>query len=78
MLTSKGGKCVTVQTKVQQALATAKGIQANFETFSLQTKDEVAKQEYENAANQLQTVVEGLEVRLKQIEQEEPQIDSEI
>lgn len=63
---------MTVETNVQQALATAKGVQANFETFSVQTKDEVAKLEYENAAKQLETVVEGLEKRLKQIEQEEP------
>lgn len=63
---------MTVGTKVQQALATAKGVQANFEIFSLQTKDEVAKQEYANAAKQLQAMVEGLEKRLEQIEQEEP------
>lgn len=63
---------MTVETKVQQALATAKGVQANFETFSLQTKDEVAKEKYANAAKQLQTMVEGLEKRMEQIEQEEP------
>ena len=64
---------MTVGKQVQQALATAKGVQASFETFSLQTKDEVAKQMYAEAAQQLKAVVEGLEKRMEEIQQEEPE-----
>ena len=68
---------MTVATKVQQAIATAKGVQANFEAFSLQTKDEEAKQKYADAALQLQTVINGLEQRMDRIQQEEPEFDLE-
>ncbi|MCR3920963.1 MAG: DUF1657 domain-containing protein [Firmicutes bacterium] len=64
---------MTVDTQMQQVLATAKGVQASFETFSLQTKDEAAKQMYTEAAQQLQLVVDGLEKRMEQVEEEEPQ-----
>lgn len=64
---------MTVGAQVLQALATAKSVQANFETFSLQTQDEEAKQMYANAAQQIQTVVDGLENRMDKIKQEEPQ-----
>ncbi|MFD1040362.1 DUF1657 domain-containing protein [Virgibacillus byunsanensis] len=64
---------MTVGTQVQQALADARSVQANFETFSLKTQDETAKQMYGNAAKQLQEIVEGLEKRMEEIEQEEPQ-----
>jgi hypothetical protein len=64
---------MTVATQVQQALATARGVQASFETFSLQTKDELAKQMYADAAQQLKAVVEGLEKRMEEIKQEEPE-----
>jgi hypothetical protein len=71
---------VTVGTQVRQALANAKSVQANFETFALQTQDDVAKERYTKAAAQIQDVIEGLEIRMEQIEQEEPsfKIDSEV
>jgi hypothetical protein len=71
---------VTVGTQVRQALANAKSVQANFETFALQTQDEVAKERYTKAAAQIQDVIEGLEIRMEQIEQEEPsfKMDSEV
>ncbi|WP_088102926.1 DUF1657 domain-containing protein [Halalkalibacter urbisdiaboli] len=64
---------MTVATQVMQALANAKSVQANFETFSEQTKDEVAKQKYAQAALEMQPLIEGLEKRMEQIEMEEPQ-----
>ncbi|MDW7650576.1 MAG: DUF1657 domain-containing protein [Bacillota bacterium] len=64
---------MTVATQIQQAIATAKGAQASFETFAQQTKDEAVKQMYADAAGQLQAVIEGLEKRMEQIRQEEPQ-----
>lgn len=63
---------MTVGTQVRQALANAKSVQANFETFALQTKDEVAKERYFQAAEQIQDVIEGLEKRMAKIEEEEP------
>lgn len=68
----KGAIKLTVRTQVMQALANAKSVQANFETFSLQTQDEVAKESYAKAAAQIQTIIEGLETRMEKIEQEEP------
>jgi hypothetical protein len=64
---------MTVATQVQQALATAKSVQADFEIFSAQTQDEVAKGLYAKAANEMEAVVEGLERRLQEIRQQEPE-----
>ncbi|MEC5423889.1 DUF1657 domain-containing protein [Virgibacillus sp. C22-A2] len=64
---------MTVGTQVQQALANARSAQANFETFSLKTQDEFAKEMYGHAAEELQPIIDGLEKRLAEIEQEEPQ-----
>ncbi|MGO4887616.1 DUF1657 domain-containing protein [Anaerobacillus sp. MEB173] len=64
---------MTVGTQVKQALANAKSVQANLETFALQTQDEAAKKKYEDAAEQIQAVIDGLESRVQQIEQEEPE-----
>jgi len=71
---------VTVGTQVREALANAKSVQANFETFALQTKDEVAKEKYEDAAVQIQDTIKGLESRMEKIEEEEPsfKMNSEI
>jgi hypothetical protein len=70
---------LTVGTQVRQALANAQSVQANFETFALRTKDEVAKERYTQAANRIQEIIDGLQTRLEEIEQEEPsfKMDSE-
>ncbi|UCZ52597.1 DUF1657 domain-containing protein [Bacillus shivajii] len=64
---------MTVETQLKEALANAKSLQANFETFSLQTKDEKAKEKYAQAAEQMQTLVTGLETRVNKVEQKEPE-----
>ncbi|AME07507.1 DUF1657 domain-containing protein [Bacillus siamensis] len=64
---------MTVVNQVKQALASLKSAQASFETFSLGTDNQNAKQLYQQAAQQTQTIVDSLEPRLEQIEQEEPQ-----
>ncbi|MFC0559801.1 DUF1657 domain-containing protein [Halalkalibacter alkalisediminis] len=71
---------MTVGTQVRQALANAKSVQANFETFALQTKDEVAKERYSQAAAQIQEIIEGLETRMEKMEEEEPsfKMDNEV
>ncbi|KYD07480.1 MULTISPECIES: DUF1657 domain-containing protein [Bacillati] len=64
---------MTVATQVNQTLAGLKSAQASFETFALQTENKQAKQLYQNAAQQTQSIIDNLEPRLQQIEQEEPQ-----
>ena len=46
---------------------------SSFETFALGTDNQQAKQLYQNAAKQTQSVIDSLEPRIQQIEQEEPQ-----
>jgi hypothetical protein len=64
---------VTVAAKFKQTIAGLKSAQASLETFALDTENEQAKQLFQQAAQQTQQVVDGLEPRLQQIEQEEPQ-----
>lgn len=64
---------MTVGSQVKQTIAGLKSAQASFEQFALQTENKKAKQMYQNAAQQTQTVVETVEPRMQQIEQEEPQ-----
>ncbi|MFD1039046.1 DUF1657 domain-containing protein [Virgibacillus byunsanensis] len=64
---------MTVGSQVKQTIAGLKSAQASFEQFALQTQNEQAKQLYQNAAQQTQTILDGVEPRVDQIEQEEPQ-----
>jgi hypothetical protein len=64
---------MTVGTQVKQALSGLKSVQASFETFALQTENKNAKQLYEQAAQQTQSVLDSLEPRLQEIISEEPQ-----
>ncbi|MEH7106716.1 MULTISPECIES: DUF1657 domain-containing protein [Bacillaceae] len=64
---------MTVGTQVKQTLAGLKSAQAAFETFALQTENKNAKQLYQNAAQQTQTIIDGIEPRLQEITSEEPQ-----
>ncbi|GAE29785.1 DUF1657 domain-containing protein [Halalkalibacter hemicellulosilyticus] len=67
---------MTVQRQIQEALANAKSVQANFEVFAQQTKDEVAKEKYDQAAQDLQNVISSLEERMKKIKKEETTFDN--
>ncbi|QHS23650.1 DUF1657 domain-containing protein [Virgibacillus sp. MSP4-1] len=64
---------MTVSAQVKQTVAGLKSAQASLEQFALQTQDQQAKQLYNNAAQQTQTLVQTLEPRVQQIEQEEPE-----
>ncbi|MCL6443977.1 MAG: DUF1657 domain-containing protein [Alicyclobacillus sp.] len=64
---------MTVATQVKQALAGLKSAQASFEQFALQTQNQAAKQLYTDAANQTQAIVNTVQQRVQQMEQEEPQ-----
>jgi hypothetical protein len=64
---------MTVINDVKTTLAGLKSAQASFETFSLGTDNEQAKQLYQDAAKQTQSIVDSLTTRMDQIQQEEPQ-----
>ncbi|WP_102347398.1 DUF1657 domain-containing protein [Bacillus sp. Marseille-P3661] len=67
---------MTVAQQVKQTLAGLKAAQASFETFALQTQNESAKQMYQNAAQQTQTLVDSVNARVQELESEEPQYKS--
>ncbi|WP_050616361.1 DUF1657 domain-containing protein [Bacillus testis] len=64
---------MTVINNVKTTLAGLKTAQASFETFALSTDNQEAKQLYQNAAAQTQSIVDSLSPRVEQMEQEEPQ-----
>ncbi|WP_017754566.1 DUF1657 domain-containing protein [Calidifontibacillus oryziterrae] len=67
---------MTVATQVKQTLAGLKSAQASFETFALQTENKSAKQLYQNATQQTQQIVDTLNARMTELENEEPQYKS--
>lgn len=69
----KGGFFMTVGSQVKQTIAGLKSAQASFEQFALQTENKEAKKLYENAAQQTTAILQSIEPRVQQIEQEEPQ-----
>ncbi|MFG6118631.1 MULTISPECIES: DUF1657 domain-containing protein [Thalassobacillus] len=64
---------MTVISDVKQTVAGLKSAQANFETFALGTENQQAKQLYQQAAQQTQAIIDSVEPRVTEIEQEEPQ-----
>lgn len=64
---------MTVGTQVKQTVSGLKSAQASLEQFALETQNQQAKQTFQNAAQQTQTVIDSIEPRMTQIEQEEPQ-----
>ena len=64
---------MTVGSQVKQTIAGLKSVQASFEQFALETENQQAKQLYTQAAEQAQTILQNIEPRVQQIEQEEPQ-----
>ena len=64
---------MTVISDVKTTLAGLKSAQASFETFALSTDNQQAKQLYQDAAKQTQSIIDSVEPRVQEIEQEEPQ-----
>jgi len=64
---------MTVASQVKQTIAGLKSAQASFEQFALETENKQAKQMYQNAAQQTMNILQTVEPRVGQIEQEEPQ-----
>jgi hypothetical protein len=66
-------KYVTVASQVKQTLASLKSAQSSLESFALQTQNQQAKQLYASTAQQTKTIIDTLEPRVNEIENEEPQ-----
>lgn len=64
---------MTVSSQVKTTLASLKSAQASLETFALGTQNQQAKQLFETAAQTTQGVVDQLNSRVQELEQEEPQ-----
>ncbi|RBW67392.1 DUF1657 domain-containing protein [Bacillus taeanensis] len=68
---------MTVVNQVKQTLAGLKSAQASLETFALQTDNQQAKQTFQTCAQQTQTIVDSINSRLQEIQQEEPQYNQQ-
>jgi hypothetical protein len=64
---------MTVINDVKTTIAGLKSAQASFETFALSTDNEQAKQLYQQAAQQTQTIVDSITPRIEEMQNEEPQ-----
>ena len=64
---------MTVATQVKTCVASLKSAQASLEQFALNTQNPEAKQMFANAAAQTAQILQQLEARVQQLEQEEPQ-----
>jgi len=64
---------LTISSDVKTCLASLKSAQASLEQFALGTQNQEAKNLFENASKTTQQVVQQIEGRVQQIEQQEPQ-----
>ena len=60
-------------TKLETALASAKGLAADMKTFSLDTDNQEAKQMFNQLSSTMDNVAQTLQSRLDYVKQEEPQ-----
>ena len=60
-------------TKLETAVASAKGLAADMKTFSLDTDNQEAKQMFNQLANTMDNVAQTLQSRFDFVKQEEPQ-----
>lgn len=66
---------MTVQTQIQQCLASAQSVEASLTQFSLETQNQQAKQMFEQLAQQQKNIITQLEGRYQQVLNEEPQFN---
>ncbi len=64
---------MTVASQVKTCVASLKGAQASLEQFALETQNQEAKELFTNAAMQTNQVLQQVESRVQQLENEEPQ-----
>ncbi|CAK7075990.1 DUF1657 domain-containing protein [Tissierella carlieri] len=68
---------MTVMTKLETALAGAKGLAADLKTFSLDTDDQTAKQMFNSLASNAENMAQMLENRVNYLKNQEPQYDQQ-
>jgi len=64
---------MTVGQKLHQTLNSIDSACTQLKTFSMDTQDQNAKQQYIDCANQLESVSKNLKSRINYVEQQEPQ-----
>ncbi|NLJ56998.1 MAG: DUF1657 domain-containing protein [Firmicutes bacterium] len=64
---------MTVGTKMKTCLANLKSVQADLESFALETNNQMVKQTFTQFADQTKSIAEGLQARVLEIEEQEPQ-----
>ena len=60
-------------TKLETALASAKGLASDMKTFSLDTDNQEAKQMFNQLSNTMENVAQTLQSRFDFVKEEEPQ-----
>jgi len=70
---SKGGIFMPTGTKLETALASAKGLASDMKTFSLDTDNQEAKQMFNQLSSTMENVAQTLQSRFDYVKQEEPQ-----
>ena len=68
---------MTVINKLENALASTKGLAANFKTFALDTDDQSAKQMFNMLASNAENMAQTLENRVNYLKGEEPQYNQQ-
>jgi hypothetical protein len=64
---------MTVGTQMQQAIAGMQSASATMKTFSLETEDQKAKDDFKQIGEQLDSALEALKGRQQYIQKQEPQ-----
>ena len=67
---------MTVGTQMQQAIAGIQSAAATMKTFSLETEDQQAKNDFQQISEQLDSSLEILKGRQEYIQEQEPQYKS--
>lgn len=64
---------MTVGKRLKTCLSSMRSVQADLESFALETENQMAKDTFTQLAEQAKTLVEGLQARVQEIEEQEPQ-----
>ena len=64
---------MTVGTQMQQAIAGVQSAAASMKTFALETQDQQAKKTFDSLAQRLDSAVQELQQRQREIQGQEPQ-----
>ncbi|WP_053956012.1 DUF1657 domain-containing protein [Inediibacterium massiliense] len=68
---------MTTINKLEQTLASAKGLAADLKTFSLDTDDQQAKQMFNQLSTTMENAVQTIQSRVNYVKTEEPQYNQQ-